>query len=252
MSNTQYVLFDLILFTLYLILLLMTLYVAINTKIKFSWFWSNSKTTSKREKKVLPKDLILQEIHHRIKNNLQIIISLMNIELEEGQSINIEEFVKKSQTNIVSIALIHKILSETNDSNRIDFKTYLTELTNNIKAIITISGETLLFKIDTNNLELETKAAINLGLIVNELIMNSYKYAFDNQDEKIITISIYENNGQYEFHYCDNGKGYIVEKKPNTIGMNIIDLLIKQLRGIRISNQDISTHFNFNFPNHLN
>ena len=252
MSNTQYVLFDLILFTLYLIVILMTLYVAINTKIKFSWFWSNSTTTSKSVNTVLPKDLILQEIHHRIKNNLQIIISLMNIELEEGQSINIEEFVKKSQTNIVSIALIHKILSETNDSNRIDFKTYLTELTNNIKAIITISGETLLFKIDTNNIELETKAAINLGLIVNELIMNSYKYAFDNQDEKIITISIYENNGQYEFHYCDNGKGYIVEKKPNTIGMNIIDMLIKQLRGIRISNQDISTHYNFNFPNHLN
>jgi len=251
-SNTQYVLFDLILFTLYLIVLLMTLYGAINTKIKFTRFKLNSNTTSKSANTELQKDLILQEIHHRIKNNLQIIISLMNIELEEGQSINIEEFVKKSQTNIVSIALIHKILSETNDSDRIDFKTYLSELTNNIKAIITISGETLLFKIETNNIELETKAAINLGLIVNELIMNSHKYAFDNQDEKIITISIYENNGQYEFHYCDNGKGYIVEKKPNTIGMNIIDMLIKQLRGIRISNQDISTHYNFNFPNHIN
>lgn len=250
MSNTQYALFDLILFTLYLVVLILILYVAINTKIKITNFWGTSKTTTKSVSTVLPKNFILQEIHHRIKNNLQIIVSLMNIELEEGKSINLEDFVKKSQTNIVSIALIHKILSENNGLNRIDFKSYLTELTNNIKAIITISDEKLHFKIDTNNIELETKAAINVGLIVNELIMNSYKYAFDNQAEKIITISISENNGQYDFHYCDNGKGYNAEKKYDSIGMNIIEMLIKQLQGNRISNPSISSNYNFNFPNH--
>lgn len=135
------------------------------------------------------KEILLKEIHHRVKNNLQVISSLLSL-----QSNNIEDqtalsAVKEGQNRVKSIALIHQKLYQHEDISGIDFHEYVTELIYHLRATFRTSSEVEI-EVDTHELTLDIDTAVPLGLIVNGLVSNSFKYAFQGRSEGKISIEL--------------------------------------------------------------
>jgi two-component sensor histidine kinase len=176
------------------------------------------------------KELFTKEIHHRVKNNLQLIISLQNIQARRNINGSITEFLSKEQNRITAMALIHNSLYFDDDSGKIYFKGYINNLVKHIKQVGNQNNISL--KVSCNKLYFDIEIALILGLIINELISNSFKHAFPDLILGIISISIvdlYENN--YKLVYSDNGIPFA--KKTDDcryFGLKLIQLLVKQLK----------------------
>lgn len=181
------------------------------------------------------RELLLKEIHHRVKNNLQTIMSLLRVEAKEGTKINdINYFVEKSQTRILSISLIHQNLYENENLKNIDYKSYLNDMCKNLDSILNVTNKEIQFIIHTDTIFLDLQTASTLGLILNELISNSYKHAFTNEIEGTIKISIVRNfDSKYTVTYSDNGVGMSADKTAThkSLGLELIELWTKQLHG---------------------
>jgi two-component sensor histidine kinase len=185
------------------------------------------------------KQVLLSELQHRVKNNLQQVISILEIQKESIDFSNIEELVRSNQNRIHSMALLHKKLNIVENINSIDFDYYLQELTDLVsesyydeKKNIKIFNQTSLGK---TNIE----TAMPLGLIIVELISNSLKHAFHHQSEGVIKIFLTWNQElkKHQLNYTDNGSGFDfkpTEKKG--LGVEIIEGLIDQINGNYIIN----------------
>lgn len=186
------------------------------------------------QKTISEKDILIKEIHHRVKNNLQLVMCLLNIQYRKTKNKQIVEFIEKSQARITSIALIHQNLYNTENLSKVDFNKYLAQLLDSITASQNENVEKIKFDIETNNINFDVQTAIPLGLIINELICNSLKYAFPNSKDfaKIgITLSE-EYKDKYCISYEDNGIGYNQSNiKSDSIGIKLVNLLTQQLNG---------------------
>jgi two-component sensor histidine kinase len=189
------------------------------------------------------KETLLKEIHHRVKNNLQIISSLLN--LQSNTLINEEflEIFKKGQSRIQSIALIHQRLYQNDEITVINIKEYTEQLI--LKLIDCLSKENLEIDSDvvSENILLDIDTAVPLGLIINELITNSIKYAFKDNSRNSIRIEITEQEKHYyKLHYADTGEGLPNEFNLEcsvTLGSKLLSILTRQLGGkIRYYNED--------------
>jgi two-component sensor histidine kinase len=181
------------------------------------------------------KEVLLREIHHRVKNNLQIITSLIRLQAQNVKDEEVLEMFSESQNRIKSMALVHEELYQTSDLANVNVNNYLTRLIKdliftytiekNIDADIAIEVETL--GIDT---------LVPLGLIVNEIISNSLKHAFDGRTEGNIFIHLNyaDNKEEYLLHVGDNGKGFegeIDAENSATLGLELVYTLVDQLDG---------------------
>lgn len=184
---------------------------------------------------LLERELQLKEIHHRIKNNLQIIISMLRVQAKEGTQINdVNYFVEKSQTRILSIALVHQNLCENENLNNIDYQIYLKDMCKNLNSILNVSNKKIRFYIKANGVFFALQTASTLGLIFNELISNSFKHAFANENEGTIKITIVKSfDKEFKITYSDNGIGLPTDKKTfhKSLGLELIELGTKQLNG---------------------
>lgn len=181
------------------------------------------------------RELLLKEIHHRVKNNLQIIMSLLSIQAKEGGDINdINYFLEKSQSRILAISLIHQNLYENENLENIDYKLYLNDLCKNLDSVLNVWNKNILFKINVDAVVFDLQTAIPLGLIINELVSNSYKHAFSKGIEGEIEITIVSKfEKEYKLIYRDNGIGFIDNENltPKSLGMELVRLLTSQLKG---------------------
>jgi two-component sensor histidine kinase len=177
------------------------------------------------------KETLLKEVHHRVKNNLQLVMSLLNIQAQDAQNVSIDDFLIKGRSRIATIALIHQNLYENTSLAKIDFQNYLENLLENI--INTFNNNNVQFKIQTNNLTFDIDTAIPLGLIINELVCNSLKHAFPKKGFGMIVIELNKiESNQYNLKIGDNGVGSTTTiKNSNSIGLEIVSLLVKQLNG---------------------
>jgi two-component sensor histidine kinase len=187
------------------------------------------------------KQTLLEEIHHRVKNNLQIISSLLNFQMKDIETERDRALFLDSQNRIKSIALIHESLYSSGNLSQIDFRQYTEKLVNRLFTIFKVDGNRIKYTIDVKNFEITIKKAIPCGLILDELITNSLKYAFPNERKGAITISLKRR----DHHFCicvkDNGIGFDMHalQKMNKIrGLDLISILTKQLNGeCRFTNQ---------------
>ena len=186
------------------------------------------------KKSLAEKETLLKEIHHRVKNNLQIITSLLNLQFKNIDNKNVNDAVAKSKDRINSMALIHTKLYQSSNLASIDFGVYVTDLTNsitnsyslndNVKCIVTCVPS--IFDIDL---------CINLGLIINELLTNAYKHAFKGQESGLIKVTLTRNaNEVYQLIVEDNGIG--ISKSINvddqqSLGLEIVTALTNQIEG---------------------
>ncbi len=186
------------------------------------------------------KQVLLSELQHRVKNNMQHIISILEMQKESINHNNIEELIRSNQSRIYSMSLLHKKLHISDNVNEVDLKRYLEELSELVKSSYNTEKEIIITNIcEIDNLTIDKASPI--GLIIVELISNSIKHAFEHVSNGIITINITKDiiSQTHKLHYADNGSGFDFHKTPEKgLGIEIIKGLSDQLSGTLIaSNQ---------------
>jgi len=179
------------------------------------------------------KELLLREIHHRVKNSLQIIASLLSLQASEFDDPIVKESYNESENRIHSIALVHEILYNSTDISEINIREYIESLIENILYTYDVDASEIAVNIDVEEDDLGIETSIPLGLIINELISNSIKHAFNN-GTGTITLKLSKIEDGYELIIHDNGVGLPESfniHKTTTLGLLLVNELVNQLEG---------------------
>ena len=186
-------------------------------------------TTSLKE-----KELLLREIHHRVKNSLQLISSLLSLQASEIDDEEIIARYKESENRIHTIALIHESLYQSTNISNIDFRNYVEILVEDIINSYNVNTDRINSTLQLGNYTLGIETAIPLGLIINELVSNSLKHAFDGYDKGEIQIILEKKVDTYTLTVIDNGIGLPKDfnfEETSSLGILLIKSLVNQLEG---------------------
>jgi two-component sensor histidine kinase len=213
-------------------------------------------TESKRvEKQVLSalqeKEVLLREIHHRVKNNLQVIQSLLSLQAGKIKDPEAQEAFKESGDRVRSMALVHEKLYQSADLCYIDMVDYLSKLGPRLFQASQISLEKVKLKLDVETIRVGIDRAIPLGLILNELITNALKHAFSDGREGQIRVWLAQDEGMIRLTVGNNGVGFpetVNFRKSESMGFQIITALVEQLGGTIELNREGGTEFKITFP----
>ncbi|MFV8353354.1 histidine kinase dimerization/phosphoacceptor domain -containing protein [Flavobacterium sp. XS2P14] len=183
------------------------------------------------KKSLLEKETLLKEIHHRVKNNLQLVMSLLNIQAQKDNQ-DVEGFLAVSKSRILSMALIHENLYQSENLNAVNFKEYICNLTQIILNAYQTERTPISLQIKMEDVYFDIQTAIPLGLIINELVNNAYKHAFVTKSSGCIIIQLIPKGDHYELSISDNGVG--ITQKNNakkTLGLQLVEELVFQIDG---------------------
>lgn len=197
------------------------------------------------------KEVLLKEIHHRVKNNLQIISSILNLQSSFVTDENTLEILQESRNRIRSMAIIHENLYRTEDFSSINFADYLYNLVTNLIASYRIH-DVIHLKTDIDEIDLVLDQAIPCGLFVNELITNALKYAWKKEEEGTIFIKLKEVDSRVTLIIADDGIGLpanFEEMSSDTLGLQLVITLVEQLDGELVVNSENGTEYLINFDN---
>jgi two-component system, sensor histidine kinase PdtaS len=185
-----------------------------------------------KRKSLEERDILLKEIHHRVKNNLQVISSLLNLQADSLDDDTAKYAVKEGQLRVKSMALIHQKLYSADDVRGVNVQDYLEQLCSELFKAFGVDQEKVASHINTSGLKLDIDTVIPLGLIINELITNSLKYAFQKTDSGLLEISMKEEEGNLVIVVKDNGAGMDEEamKSSNSFGWKMIKSLSRKLK----------------------
>lgn len=201
--------------------------------IIFSYFIFRNYQQKRNDDK--EKEALLKEIHHRVKNNLQVISSLLNLQTDYLHDLKIVNAVNESQSRVKAMALIHQLLYQEEKFSRIDFEKYLDKLTQAVAAIFYSPGQYIETRLLTESIALDIDTSIPLGLMVNELVSNAYKYAFKEQQNGCVTIQLQKKaKHQVELMVRDNGCGLPDGFEPDeceSMGFKLVRMLTDQIDG---------------------
>jgi PAS domain S-box-containing protein len=197
------------------------------------------------------KEVLLQEIHHRVKNNLQVISSLLKLQSRYVTHTPCRELFEASQSRLQSMALIHEKLYKSSNMADIDFKGYIESLGARLLAAAAAPGSQITLETEIKTSSLGIDVAVPCGLISNELISNSLKHAFPGQKEGVIGVSFASNNHEFELVVRDDGVGLPDNLDPEnapTLGLRLVNTLIQQLHGRMKVDNAVGTEFRIRFP----
>ncbi|MBE0517503.1 MAG: PAS domain S-box protein, partial [Methanophagales archaeon] len=182
------------------------------------------------------KEILLRELHHRVKNNLQIISTLLYLQSGYSKDKEAFEMFKDSQNRIKSMALIHDKLYQFKDLGKIDIAEYIRELVTDLFHSYGVEPDGVKLKIDVHEVLLGVNTAISCGLIINELVSNSLKHAFPDGKEGTIRIELFRsvNENTFTLIVCDNGVSFPEDldfRNTETLGLQLVIMLVKKLKG---------------------
>ena len=187
------------------------------------------------EENLAEKEVLLKEIHHRVKNNLQIIYSLLNLQKESITDEKVLDAIKTGQSRIRSMSMIHEILYQNNDLKRVELAPYLKNLVRHIEQ--SYQKEEVRTAFDMEPCEVDLNVAIPLGLTVNEVVTNAFKHAFKGKKNGLLSISASVKEGLLRLAIKDNGPGFDMDNEPfqqdETLGIMLIKDMVRQLKGTR-------------------
>ncbi len=184
------------------------------------------------EESLNEKKTLLQEIHHRVKNNLAIVVSLLQLQVYQSKSQSEKNKLLDAQNRVMSIAMVHELLYSTDEFSKVDLKAYYDQLINKIKSNMSTGTRGVQHELDITLDSLNITQAIPLGLLVNELVTNSLKYAFPEESNgNCITLTIHDEGELIRAEYSDNGTGFSMSdaKFSTGLGFQIMDSLLNQL-----------------------
>lgn len=195
------------------------------------------------------KEVLLKEIHHRVKNNLQNISALINIKKMTITNEECIEILSETSERVYSIGLVHELLYRSENFSNIDFHEYIVKITGYLSSLYMNKNRKITIHLDTDPVKIDINGAVPLALLLNELIVNSFKYAFPEQQEGVITIVFKEKEEEYLLEITDNGIGLPEDyDKKNTFGILLINQLTKQLTGSCSFFSREGTAFQLRFP----
>ncbi|GAB4196825.1 MAG: hypothetical protein Fur006_44680 [Coleofasciculaceae cyanobacterium] len=197
------------------------------------------------------KEVLLQEIHHRVKNNLQVISSLLDLQSQHLKDSAMLPIFQESCNRVKSMSLVHELLYRSKDYSQINFMEYLTSLTSYLFQSYGVNTNSITLDLDVDDVPLNTDKVITCGLIIQELVSNTLKYAFPNHTNGKIKISL-----QTGFDRCctliikDNGIGLPTEldlANVKSLGLRLVKVLINQLEGTFEIDRTLGTEFTIQF-----
>jgi two-component sensor histidine kinase len=193
------------------------------------------KSRNEIEKRINEKETLLREVHHRVKNNLQTVSSLLSLQSRNIEDKKMKSIIKSSQNRVISMAMVHEMLYMRDDLSKIEYKSYVQELSEFLIRSIKGAENKVKLNIDIPDIKLGIDTAIPLGLLINEAITNALKYGITDENEGEISIAIrQEKNHDYVLYIGDDGVGFpdsIDHKTTKSLGLKLIHNLARQLRG---------------------
>jgi len=185
------------------------------------------------------KQVLLSELQHRVKNNLQHVISILEIQKESVNFNNIDELIRGNQNRIHSMALLHKKLNVSDHVHEVDVKRYVAELSELVKDSYDSHNKKVNLQVHVEVEKISLEKALPLGLIIVELVSNSMKHAFQKQNIGIISIELTKDSNGHTLYYSDNGSGFDFNAPSEKgLGQEIIKGLIDQLDGVTETKSD--------------
>lgn len=182
------------------------------------------------------KETLLKEIHHRVKNNLQIISSLLNLQSKKIKDSVVLESIEEGKNRVEAMSLIHQNLYQSDRFTSIEMNSYINQLMTHLASSFNFDSDDIKYKVDTNGIDLDIDTAIPIGLIINELVTNAAKHAFTNKDFgniKVVLVELRDN--RYKLIVQDDGIGIdpdIDYSKLKSLGFRLVNTLgVKQLNG---------------------
>jgi len=196
------------------------------------------------------KETLLKEIHHRVKNNLQVVSSLLSLQRSYTQDERALGPLRQSQQRVLTMAALHEFLYQSKELSRVDTKAYLTHLV----SILTETYEPAR-KVDVtlslDDVALDVDHAIPCGLITNELVSNAFKYAFGEGGGSKLKVGLHHGNEKIVLSVADDGPGFAGEAReeiPTTLGLSLVQLLTQQLGGELVVSHEGGAKFVLTFP----
>lgn len=214
---------------------------------------TESKEAEKRLKDALKeKEILLKEVHHRVKNNLQLISSILNLQSSYVNDENTINILKECQNRIKSMAFIHESLYQNKNFTKIKFSEYIINLSKNLVQSYKLNNNLIDIKLEIDEVFLNLDESIPCGLIINELVSNALKYAFTNKEQGEIEIKVKNKADKLYLSVADNGKGlpsgFSIEN-TQTLGLQLVNSLSEQLDAeLKLSsNPEQGTRFEIEF-----
>ncbi|MBS3817917.1 PAS domain S-box protein [bacterium] len=188
----------------------------------------------KIKKSLKEKEVLLKEVHHRVKNNMQVISSLLNLQASRIEDKKALESFKATQRRVHSMALVHDRLYKSEDFATLDFNQYIEQISTHLLRFYRDKMEKVKIQKDIKNVFIDINKAVPLGLIINELVSNSLKHAFPDDKKGEIKIKFHKKDSQYELEISDNGIGFPEDldfRKTPSMGMHLVSSLVDQING---------------------
>lgn len=209
-------------------------------------------TEEKMQTALSEKNVLLREVHHRVKNNLQAMIYLIEMQIDRIDDNKVQTFLMELQEQARTMSLVYEQLYQSDYLAEVDMDGYLNNLVTNVIQTFG-AGKDIDFKVDAENILLDVETAMPVGLIINELLTNSLKYAFnENQkDLPFIFISVANENNEMKIIVSDNGTGIDKQfdwENTDTLGLKLVNFWIKyQLAGVILLDRNDGTKFTIKF-----
>lgn len=234
------------------VLVLIVILIYRNNRLKTRTSQEISAKNDQLGKALDERESLLKEIHHRVKNNLQVIASLLYLQSDKTDDVSVKKLLEEGQGRVRSMALIHQKLYENEDLKHISFEEYLSELVGEIKKTFGAAAEGVELLIDAKNIQFDVDTAVPLGLIINELSTNAFKYAYTKKmGGALFSVKLEQNDGQYDMTVSDNGSGIPDEALNNTrsssLGLRLTRMLSDQLEGDYEFDNSQGTSFKLKF-----
>ena len=208
--------------------------------------------TTALEASLQEKEVLLREVHHRVKNNLQVISSLLSLQADFSDDVMLQQALRESQTRVRSMSLIHERLYRSGNLAHIDFANYIEGLVNHLQSAYRSLARQVKTEVVAESVLMDVETAVPLGLVLNELISNAYKHAFDNGCAGHIQITLRSVSSDcLVLRVADSGSGLPANFNPgqtNSLGLTIVSALIKQIKGTLEWQNEQGAVFSIMFP----
>lgn len=202
--------------------------------MKKIYFHPCSISSKELEDYKIEKEVLLKEIHHRVKNNMSVISSLFELQLTRTGNPEAREVLRASQLRIQAMAMVYDQLYDNGDLKNIDMQNFVESLARNVSESTWNASKDIRVSTEIDNVNLNLDQLVPLGLILNELLTNSYKYAFHGRDKGEIRVKMKLREGNIALVFSDSGTGLpdgFDYKRGDTLGFKLLMVLTKQLQG---------------------
>ena len=197
------------------------------------------------------KETLLKEIHHRVKNNLQVISSLLSLQSRYLEDKRLLEIFRESENRVKTMALVHKLLYQSEDLSAVGFDSFISNLAGFLLQSYRTDSSSIKVNLDVHDIQLDIVAAIPFGLILNELISNALKHAFPGEAKGEISLVMQVEGDRVVARFQDSGVGFpetLDFRNTQSLGLQLVNILVGQLRGTIELAVDGGTIFNITFP----